>query len=604
MDLNQALQQSIQLMQSGRHADAHALLQQVIGAVPQSSDAWQLLGLARKGLGDLSGAEEALNKSLALNPAQPNVLSNLGNVLRAQAKYSSAKGAYERALALTPDALPAQVNLGNTLRDLGELQGSVDVFEALLEKHPQHINGRIGLAQTLQAADYQEAAAGLLQQVVAEQPNNVVALNSLGNSLKVMGYADDAVIYLSRAVGINESAPEVWGNLASALVQADRQDEAIEAYRSAVELDPDNADYHQWLNGYLDVIDHPDFLKSYIDRLAMNPTHVALRVALARKQQLANRSEDAAATLAAGLLLELHDSDRAILLREQSYVLRESEQFDAALHSAREAAKLDPRSTAVRQELANGILAAAGDYAEAVEILRELTEELPNDQGVWGLYATALRYAGEDAQYRRLVDYDRMVNLRFVEPQGEYSDLESFVAELRKHLLKLHRTQKHPVEQSAVNGTQTLDDLLSRKDKVIVALREGLELQLQSVCNALGSEAWHPLYGRNTGEVQFSDSWSVRLHKAGFHKDHFHPEGWLSSAFYVVVPDLVNAGTGEGWIKFGQPGFKAREPLDAEYWVKPVPGALVVFPSYLWHGTVPLSEEVERMTVAYDVLPA
>ena len=46
------------------------------------------------------------------------------------------------------------------------------------------------------------------------------------------------------------------------------------------------------------------------------------------------------------------------------------------------------------------------------------------------------------------------------------------------------------------------------------------------------------------------------------------------------------------------------EPLAAEYWVKPVEGTLAVFPSYMWHGVEPIyGDDVERMTVGYDVLP-
>ena len=33
-------------------------------------------------------------------------------------------------------------------------------------------------------------------------------------------------------------------------------------------------------------------------------------------------------------------------------------------------------------------------------------------------------------------------------------------------------------------------------------------------------------------------------------------------------------------------------------------GLLVVFPSYLWHGTEPLCEARARMSVGYDILPA
>ena len=84
----------------------------------------------------------------------------------------------------------------------------------------------------------------------------------------------------------------------------------------------------------------------------------------------------------------------------------------------------------------------------------------------------------------------------------------------------------------------------------------------------------------------------------GFHKNHYHSHGWLSSAFYLTVPDVVNAGGKEGWIKFGEPGFRAREPLSPEHWLQPEEGALAIFPSYLWHGTEALQSDVERMTVA------
>ena len=40
-----------------------------------------------------------------------------------------------------------------------------------------------------------------------------------------------------------------------------------------------------------------------------------------------------------------------------------------------------------------------------------------------------------------------------------------------------------------------------------------------------------------TRPVRFSGSWSVRLPGAGHHANHIHPAGWLSSAFYVALPD-------------------------------------------------------------------
>jgi hypothetical protein len=82
---------------------------------------------------------------------------------------------------------------------------------------------------------------------------------------------------------------------------------------------------------------------------------------------------------------------------------------------------------------------------------------------------------------------------------------------------------------------------------------------------------------------------------------HVHPEGWLSSAFYVRLPQ----GRGqEGWIKFGEPGTPTASHLGPEHLVQPEPGLLVLFPSTMWHGTVPFPGDETRLTCAFDLVRA
>jgi len=45
-------------------------------------------------------------------------------------------------------------------------------------------------------------------------------------------------------------------------------------------------------------------------------------------------------------------------------------------------------------------------------------------------------------------------------------------------------------------------------------------------------------------------------------------------------------------------------PLRAEFYLRPQPGLLVLFPSYMWHGTVPFSGTQTRLTIAFDIVPA
>lgn len=43
--------------------------------------------------------------------------------------------------------------------------------------------------------------------------------------------------------------------------------------------------------------------------------------------------------------------------------------------------------------------------------------------------------------------------------------------------------------------------------------------------------------------------------------------------------------------------------MEAEHFVRPEPGLLVLFPSYLWHGTEPFTSDQARLTIAFDALP-
>jgi hypothetical protein len=37
--------------------------------------------------------------------------------------------------------------------------------------------------------------------------------------------------------------------------------------------------------------------------------------------------------------------------------------------------------------------------------------------------------------------------------------------------------------------------------------------------------------------------------------------------------------------------------------IRPIRGRLALFPSYVWHGTVPFQDEQPRVTIAFDVSP-
>ncbi len=115
-----------------------------------------------------------------------------------------------------------------------------------------------------------------------------------------------------------------------------------------------------------------------------------------------------------------------------------------------------------------------------------------------------------------------------------------------------------------------------------------------------------PMRSRNRGSGVVAGAWSVRLRSGGFHTDHVHPHGWLSSACYIALPDAIGSGIGgdrAGWLRFGQPAGPTRPALAAEHFVRPEAGLLALFPAYMWHGVVPFEDHQPRLTVAFDVVP-
>jgi Putative 2OG-Fe(II) oxygenase len=137
-------------------------------------------------------------------------------------------------------------------------------------------------------------------------------------------------------------------------------------------------------------------------------------------------------------------------------------------------------------------------------------------------------------------------------------------------------------------------------------LVDRLQLRITETVNRyiadLGADEDHPFLSRRRNGFAYSGSWSSRLRDCGFHTNHVHPMGWISSCYYVAVPDVVaDISARQGWIKFGEPSFETG--LDIRRAIQPVPGRLVLFPSYMWHGTLPFRSQSARLTIAFDAVP-
>ncbi|HVC31310.1 MAG TPA: putative 2OG-Fe(II) oxygenase, partial [Steroidobacteraceae bacterium] len=273
-----------------------------------------------------------------------------------------------------------------------------------------------------------------------------------------------------------------------------------------------------------------------------------------------------------------------------------------ALSLAQRAIRLLPDNTPARNLLAAAQL-GVGDAKGALQNCEVLLARTPDDQYLIALQSTALRLMG-DARYAQLCDYRNLILPLAIEPPPPWRDLPSFLADLTASLNRLHDPNGHALLfQSLRHGTETTQDLTRSADQAVRALFGAFAAPIARYLDHIG-RGTDALRRRNVGRWRFNGSWSVRLRNRGFHMSHVHPRGWISSAFYVELPDVMaDARTDEGVLSFGKPGILTTPPLKAEYAVRPTPGMLVLFPSYFWHGTVPFRSPQPRLTVAFDAVP-
>ena len=227
--------------------------------------------------------------------------------------------------------------------------------------------------------------------------------------------------------------------------------------------------------------------------------------------------------------------------------------YDEAVALASEAVAQRPDSAAMAQTL-TGALLSAGRGADALQVIERWRPRQPLDQSWIAFEASALRMVG-DERYRDLYDYERLVRPFDLEAPPGWASIADFNRDLITSLERLHRLKVHPLDQSLRHGTQTQRSLLKESDPVIRAFLQAIELPIARYREAMGQDPGHPLRARNVGPTQIVGCWSVRLGRSGYHVNHNHPEGWISSAYYVQVPpEVADESARHGWIKFGEPG--------------------------------------------------
>jgi Flp pilus assembly protein TadD len=570
----------------GDAAHAIILLDLLPVGFSMDSNVLHFRALALKKTDQFAEAEAMFEHARKTAPRNPEIANNHANLLLQTGRASEALLLYESAIAIKPDYVDACVNRALALQTLGRLDEALKALDVLIAAGLTNAKVQSARGAILLSLGRHDEAAQEFDVSLATGQYTATSLHGRARIALERGESD-AVDRYAHAHAVLPNSDEILLGLAEAL-EAEGNPQGLVLLADAVAAQPDwivGLERYARMQAEAGVA---DFTSHYATALHAATDQRAVRLSLAKLLADAEQPQHALDTLEPLPADQEVDVLRAFYLGEAGKPEKGREVLRKYMH----------RNDGDMLLIVGRLALATGDLTDAVKLLDRALATMPDNIAIWAHCELAWRAAG-DARSQWLSGQAGLV----AEKDIGFDATE--IAELTNLLRSIHRTHAHPVGQSLRGGTQTRGRLFRRQEPLIRRLRDALTAAVSDyVRNLPPMDPEHPLLKRRNQALTIAGSWSVRLCGDGFHVSHIHSEGLLSSACYLSLPDYLSIGTSQnGWLEIGRSPSALNLDLEPIAVFEPAPGKLVLFPSYIYHGTRPFSNG-ERLTVAFDVVPS
>lgn len=562
------------------------------------------LAVVRHEAGEVEPAIEDLRRVLALEPAHLEAATNLAEWFLETGQPQAAETACRRAMVHLPEASTLWQALGEALRLQGDPGAAERALRRALALDPDNPATHNRLGVLLKSERRFEEALECYRRGLELAPGDARLLNNRGLAALAAGHLVRALVDFDAALAADPEFGEARLNRCAALARLGRREEAETAIRGYLRQHPESERGLALLAAVLSSERDPDRLAE-AERCA--------RRALMRREDLAGAWDTLGMVLAKRGQVEesLASGRRAVRLdpsRAEHVVhladnLARTGRLDEAAEALRSGLRSLPEDTELNRQLGI-VLIRKGDCESALAQLETRLAAHPQDQRAIAHRGVALQRLGRLDEASEYLGMDRFITRVRLQDLDPFDDLAAFntalAADVREHPTLIWE----PVGLAASGGALT-GELMSHPTPAIRVFERNLRAAIDGLIASLNPQQGHPFLGGIPGSYRLN-TWATLVPEQGEISTHIHEESWLSGAYYAELPSGMNKSgeAKEGWIEFGRPSAELPDvPVDVLLHIRPEEGLLLLFPSYLFHRTLPFSGNGERISLSFDVEP-
>jgi len=504
-----------------------------------------------------------LSKSLQIDPLLPAVPQQLTDIQKAlelgvqqhkAGNLPEAEYIYRQVLETDPNQLAPYHMLGVLAYQVGKFDESAERIAKVIETAPNLAEAHNNMGLVQYALGNNHFAIECYERVQVLKPDFPDTQKNIAQVLITLGQIESGLEKFQQVFLDNPQDASIANSIGLCLRTLGRHEEAIVSFQVAIDIQPNFSDAYNNLGNTLRDLDRLD--------LAINNYKMAFA----------------------------NDPKLSVALHNQGATLQEFAKYDEAANILK---KSNHRLSYAKLLECLYTLGNQNDFYSELEVIVEKDD---TNVGVAAISAFAANQFDCHDPYPYCKEPMDFISHRNVIPPTHAGT--SFLNCLRKQILNLNLDGGN---QSLLQfGFQSAPSLFMETKGPLQEIEKILRNEIDNYFSIRQYDA--SLYIKKHPTNYSLKSWYIIMEKKGELSWHHHPEGWLSGSFYIDMP--ITEGD-EAAIKFALHG-NALPIINQNRPTKIYnlnAGDLILFPSSLFHKTVPFHSDDTRLCIAFDLQP-